>query len=265
MTENPKLVLITGASGGIGADLAELCVKEGYDVALVARNEVKLAEVKASLASVASQRLVFLIPTDLSKNGAAKHIVEEVQKLGRSVDVLINNAGVGTFGLFTETELTSTLSMINLNVNSLVDLTHRCLPEMVARGSGKILNVASTAAFQPGPLMAVYYATKAFVLSFSEALGNELDGTGVTVTALCPGPTKTGFQAAAKMERSKLLEGPHVMSSKDVAVAGFRAMIKGKSLIIPGATNKTLAQVVRFAPRRLVTRIVRKMQDSISH
>jgi len=151
--------------------------------------------------------------------------------------------------------------MIQLNVVALTELTKLLLPPMIARGAGRVLNVASTAAFQPGPLMAVYYATKAYVLSFSEAIAEELRGTGVTVTALCPGPTKTGFQAGAAMEDSKLVRGRDIMDSKTVARIGYAAMLEGKRVVIPGAMNKVLAQSVRFLPRATVARAVKRAQE----
>ena len=151
--------------------------------------------------------------------------------------------------------------MIQVNVLALTVLTRLLLPDMVARKTGRVLNVASTAAFQPGPLMAVYYATKAYVLSFSEALGNELEGTGVTVTCLCPGPTKTGFQGRAKMEESKLVKGKEMMDSRTVARAGLEALVRGQAVVIPGFMNKMLATSVRFLPRAAATRIVRNIQE----
>jgi short-subunit dehydrogenase len=175
--------------------------------------------------------------------------------------VLVNNAGFTVFGKFAENSLAEELNMMQLNMTALVVLSKLYLPGMIAAESGKIMNVASTAAFQPGPLMAIYYATKAFVLSFSEAIANELEGTGVTVTALCPGPTATGFQERAHMENSGLVKGKKIMDARAVAEAGFRAMMAGKTIEIPGVMNKLLAQSVRFSPRSMVTKIVRGMQE----
>ncbi len=155
--------------------------------------------------------------------------------------------------------------MIQVNIVALTHLTKLLLPRMVARKQGRVLNVASTAAFQPGPLMAVYYATKAYVLSFSEALANELFGSGVTVTALCPGPTKTGFQARAQMEESKLVRGKEIMTAETVARAGYAGLMKGKTVVIPGMSNKMLAQAMRFLPRNTVTRLVRSAQERAPH
>jgi short-subunit dehydrogenase len=193
-----KTALITGASGGIGLDLARLFAEGGYDVVLVARTESKLKELATELASKhgVSARAV---AADLADPAAPAQLMERLKAEGVQVDVLVNNAGYGGYGTFAETELDAELKMIQLNISALTALSKAVLPGMLARKSGRILNVASTAAFQPGPLMAVYYATKAYVLSFSEALANETKGTGVTVTCLCPGPTKTGFQQQAKM------------------------------------------------------------------
>ena len=167
------------------------------------------------------------------------------------------------FGKFAETSLADELGMMQLNMRTLVILTKLYLPAMIAAHGGRIMNVASTAAFQPGPLMALYYATKAFVLSFSEAIGNELKGTGVTVTALCPGPTATGFQERGKMENSGLVKGKKIMDARTVAEAGYRALMAGKTVEIPGLQNKLLAQSVRVSPRSVVTNIVRHMQDEV--
>ena len=176
--------------------------------------------------------------------------------------MLVNNAGFASYGLFNEIDLTSELQMMQVNVVCLTYLTKLFLKDMVKQGSGRILNLASTAAFQPGPLMAVYYATKAYVLSFSEAIANELEGTGVTVTALCPGPTESGFQQRAAMEDSKLVSGQKIMDAETVAKIGYRSLLEGKTVIIPGVKNKILAESVRFTPRKMVTKLVRSMQEN---
>jgi short-subunit dehydrogenase len=246
-------VLITGASSGIGLELARIFAREGHALVLVARSRQRLEEIGAEL----KPAQVRAIAKDLSVAGAAEEIHREVPQ----VDVLVNNAGFGVYGKFAETPLEDELGMMHLNMTALVILTKLYLPAMIAAGKGKIMNVASTAAFQPGPLMAIYYATKAFVLSFSEAIGNELEGTDVTVTALCPGPTATGFQDRGKMENSNLVKGKKIMDARAVAEAGYRAMMSGKPFVIPGVKNKLLAQSVRFSPRSMVTKIVRKMQE----
>ncbi len=245
--------LITGASGGIGLELARVFAEQGYALVLVARNRERLNELAAELKPTPVQ----VLGKDLALVGAAEGIHREVPR----VDVLVNNAGYGVYGRFAETPLEEELGMLQLNMTALVVLTKLYLPAMLAAKNGKILNVASTAAFQPGPLMALYYASKAFVLSFSEAIANELEGTGVTVTALCPGPTATGFQARTKLEKTRILKRMKVMDARTVAEAGYRGLMAGKPVVIPGLMNKVLAQSVRFSPRSLVTKIARKMQE----
>jgi hypothetical protein len=247
--------LITGASCGIGLELARIFAQNGHALILVARNQKRLEEIAAELKSVPIQ----IIAKDLSRIGAAEELFHEAPHC----DVLVNNAGFGVFGKFAETPLADELSMMQLNMRTLVILTKLYLEGMIASGSGRVLNVASTAAFQPGPLMAIYYATKAFVLSFSEAIANELKGTGVTVTALCPGPTATGFQERGKMENSGLVKGKKIMDARTVAEAGYRAVMAGKTLEIPGFQNKLLAQSVRVSPRAVVTNLVRHMQEEV--
>jgi short-subunit dehydrogenase len=245
--------LITGASGGIGLELARVFAENGYALVLIARSRDRLVEIAAELKPTPVQ----VLAKDLALVGAAEGVFREVPK----VDVLVNNAGYGVYGHFLGNPLDEELGMMQLNMTALVALTKLYLPGMVASKSGKILNVASTAAFQPGPLMAIYYATKAFVLSFSEAIGNELEGTGVTVTALCPGPTATGFQARTKLENSRLFKRMKVMDARTVAEAGYRALMAGKPVVIPGLTNKLMALSVRFSPRSIVTKIARRMQE----
>ncbi len=247
--------LITGASSGIGLELARILARERYDLVLVARNGQRLEEIAAELKPAKVQT----IQKDLTLAGATEDIHRAIAK----VDVLVNNAGYTVFGKFAETPLADELNMMQLNMTALVVLTKLYVPGMIAAGSGRILNVASTAAFQPGPLMAIYYATKAFVLSFSEAIGNELEGTGVTVTALCPGPTASGFQERGKMQDSRLVKGKKIMDARTVAEAGYKAMIAGKPVVIPGVKNKLLAQSIRFSPRSVVTKIVRNLQDEV--
>jgi hypothetical protein len=174
----------------------------------------------------------------------------------------VNNAGYTVFGEFSKTSLTDELQMIQVNIVALTHLTKLFLPEMLKKKSGRILNLGSTAAFQPGPLMAIYYASKSYVLFFSEALAEELRNTGVTVTALCPGPTETGFQKRGKMETSRLVAGKKIMDASTVAEIGYQALMKGKAVVIPGLKNKILAQSIRFSPRRLTPRLVKHLQKS---
>lgn len=247
--------LITGASSGIGLELARVFAREGFDLVLVARNRKRLEEIAKELKSVQ----IRVIAADLSRPEGSAEVFAAVPK----ADVLVNNAGYGLFGKFTETPLADELSMMQLNMATLVALTKLYLPGMVAAKSGKICNVASTAAFQPGPLMAIYYATKAFVLSFSEAIANELKGTGVTVTALCPGPTTSGFQEQAKMEDSGLVKGKKMMDARTVAEAGYKGLMAGKTIVIPGFMNSLMARSVGFVPRSMITDVVRKMQEKV--
>jgi hypothetical protein len=249
--------LITGASGGIGEALARALAAERHDLVLVARNADALRRLGDDLAAAHGVH-VETIATDLSVPGAATAVVAELA--GRHIDVLVNNAGFGDFGPFHESDPAKVTQMVNLNVTTLTDLTRALLPAMVAHRSGKVLNVASTAAFMPGPLMAVYYATKAYVLSFSEAIADELRGTGVTVTALCPGPVATGFQTGAEMGQSKLVKGKQLMTADECARLAVAGMHKGRTVVITGTMNKLQAMSPRFLPRRMVPGIVRRAQ-----
>src|SRR2546426_1505292 len=255
-----KTALITGASGGIGYELALLLARDGFDCILVARSRDKLDELAARLESEFRVKTL-VVARDLSKPSAVDEIYEEVSAASLNVDVLVNNAGFPVFGLFAQTDLQLELEMLQVNVVALTALTKLFLRGMVERRAGRILNLASTAAFEPGPLRAVYYAPKAYVLSFSEALANELSGTGVTVTALAPGATETGFSAHAGSEQSRLFRGA-TMDARTVAQAGYAAMLQGKPLVIPGLRNKLLAFGVRLAPRRVVTQIARRLQET---
>jgi short-subunit dehydrogenase len=252
--------LITGASGGIGADLAESFARHGHDLILVARTAEKLDEVGGRAA--ASHGIQFhAIVADLSEPAGARRVIEIVSERAMQVDVLVNNAGVGTVGPFATSDPDRQMRMIQLNVATPTFLTRQLLPGMIARRRGGVLNVASTAAFQPGPLMSVYYASKAYLLSFSEALANEVGGTGVTVTCLCPGPTHTGFVEAAEMQGSRLFNSFAVMRSRDVADAGYEGFATGKRLVVPGVMNKLVAQSARFSPRGLVLQITRRLNS----
>ena len=256
-----KTVLITGASAGIGLELARLFAADGYGLVLVARSRGRLEEVAAELKAAHSVE-ARVLAKDLSRPEAAEEVHGEVSAAGLRIDVLVNNAGVGAYGLFVETDWERDLEMLRLNVMALTALTKQFARDMAARHAGRILNVASTAAFQPGPMMAVYYATKAYVLSLSEAVNDELRGQGVTVTAFCPGPTRSGFQAAAGMERARMFR-LSVMDSASVARIGYRAVMAGKPVAIAGFLNRIVAFSVRFAPRRLVTRISRWVAEPV--
>jgi hypothetical protein len=258
-----RTALITGASGGIGLELTRIFAREGYDLGLVARSEGKLNELAAEMNSRHGTTATVIV-RDLSKQSEVDSLYDEVQRRGLTVDVLVNNAGFAVFGDFTTSDAAAEYEMMEINVVTLTRLTKKFLPGMKARGWGRVLNLASTAAFAPGPLMAVYYATKAYVLSFSEAIARELDGTGVTVTALCPGPTKTGFQARAAMQDSKLVQGG-LMDVTNVAEQGYRALMNGTTVYVPGFMNKLQALAPRFLPRTMVARMVMNMQRRVGH
>lgn len=251
--------LITGASNGIGLELAYINAEKGNNLVLVARNWKKLQEIKADI-ELKYESSVSIISKDLSVKDAALEIYNEVKLLQVKVDYLINNAGFGDFGFFAETHWEKEQEMINLNITALTQMTKLFLKDMISRRHGKILNLASTASFQPGPKMAVYFATKAYVLSFSEAIANEVEEYGVTVTALCPGPTTSGFQLAAAMDDAKLFKDKKLPTAKEVAQYGYDAMIKGKTVAIHGFMNTVLATSVRFLPRNLIVKIIRKLQ-----
>ncbi|HEU4559916.1 MAG TPA: SDR family oxidoreductase [Longimicrobium sp.] len=252
--------VITGASGGIGEELAKLFAADGYDLVLVARSREGLDRVGEALSAKHGVRSLSL-PADLADPAAPEAVHRAVRDTGWTVSALVNNAGFGLHGAFVGTDghpandLRRELDMIQVNVTALTHLTKLFAPEMVERKHGRILQVASTAAFQPGPYMAVYYASKAYVLSFGEALSMELKGTGVTVTTLCPGPTHTEFQKQARMEGSRLFRSPAVMDAAIVARIGYRAMLRGKPVVVSGALNRLMAGGTRFIPRRLAGKI----------
>ncbi|HAP34994.1 MAG TPA: short-chain dehydrogenase [Bacteroidetes bacterium] len=257
-----RTALITGASGGIGYELAELFAKDGYNLVLVARSTDTLKAIAEDFQSK-YHIVAHIVPMNLSSADSPNELFHYLERNNITVDFLVNNAGFGMLGKFNEIELQDELDMIQLNITALTHLTKLFLKGMVARKFGRIMNVASTASFQPGPLMAVYYASKSYVLFLSEALAIELKGTGVTVSALCPGPTNTGFQSRAQMEKTKLFsDSGLVMNAKKVAAIGYKGMLKGKTVIIPGLANKILAQSIRFSPRKLSAEIVRFLQES---
>jgi short-subunit dehydrogenase len=251
-----KTAVITGASSGIGFALARVFARHEYDLVLVARNAENLHRAKAKIESEYGI-MGHVITADLTKPYAPADIFRNTESAGMQIDVLVNNAGFAEYGPFHEVDLERELDMISLNITSLTELTHLFLQPMIRRRAGKILNVSSTGAFQPGPLMAVYYASKSYVLSFSEAIRSEVIRLGVDVTALCPGPTKTEFfEKQPKLLDSRLLSGG-AMSAQDVAEIGFDGLIRGKAVVIPGVRNKVLAWSTRFGPRSLVVKISR--------
>jgi short-subunit dehydrogenase len=257
-----KTALITGASTGIGFEFTKLLAADGYNLVLIARDEQKLREIAASLPTK-FKISVKIYPKDLSVTSASEDLVRQIREEVGTIEILVNNAGFGLSGAFVETALAQELEMIQLNVVSLVIFTKLLAREMAQRKRGKILNVASTAAFQPGPWMAIYYATKAFVLSFSEALAEELKESGVTVTALCPGPTATQFSKRAELEKSRLFKGAivPVLDAMTVAKIGYEGLIKGQRVVIPGLINKIGVFSVRLTPRKLVAQIARQLNQ----
>ena len=262
-TERPgagQTALVTGASYGIGVDLAECFARDGYDLVLSARSAAPLSEVAERLAKAHGVRAVPLA-TDLGVFGGGQALVTAIQAKGLSVDVLVNNAGYGHAGALTASDLATQLGMLDLNVRALVELTHLLWDGMLARKRGGVLNVASTAAFQPGPLMAVYYASKAFVLSFSEALWEEARGTGLKVSCLCPGPTVSRFRERAGTGQTRLATASAPMPSMPVAEQGYRGWQENRRVVITGARNRVLAGLVPLMPRRVVLRMVRHLQS----
>lgn len=254
-----KTALITGASSGIGYELASLFARDQYQLVLVARSRDKLVKLAADLKKEFGTNSL-IIAVDLSQSAGADLAVDQTTKSGMQIDALVNNAGFGQYGMFALSDPREMTQQIQLNITSLTQLTRSYLPGMLERSYGRILNVASTAAYQPGPLMAVYYATKAYVLNFSEAIANELQGSGVTATCLCPGPTTTEFHKRAEMEDTRLLRFGR-MDAAAVAVIGYHGMNAGKRVVIAGLQNRLMAQAVRLAPRKLVTSIVRTIQE----
>ncbi|MGA9801453.1 MAG: SDR family oxidoreductase [Terriglobales bacterium] len=254
--------LITGASGGIGYELAKLFAKDHHNLVLVARNGPRLEQIADEL-----QRqfgiTVTTVALDLTEPATPRSLFAQLQSDGIAVDILVNNAGYGKFGEFADISVEDSLGQIQLNITALTELTALFLRPMLERGSGKIMNVASTAGFQPGPLMAVYYATKAYVISFSEALANELAGKGIIVSCLCPGATETDFAARAGNDKTRLFKSLRPMDAKTVARAGYRGLLKGKTLVIPGFRNWLVAESVRFSPRKLATAVSRWVSESV--
>lgn len=246
MPRTNKTALVTGASAGLGAELARLFAADGHDVVLVARRRDKLEALGAELEANHGVRTVAL-PDDLGDREAPARIFREVEKRSIAVEFLVNNAGFGSNGAFADLELGRELEMVQVNVVALLHLTRLLLPGMMARRSGRILNLGSTAGFLPGPFMADYYASKAFVNSFSQALWYELRGTGVTVTVSCPGATATEFAQVAGNDKSRLFASG-TMGATEVATHAYRAMMRGKRMAIPGLKNKLLLQSLRLSP-----------------
>jgi hypothetical protein len=260
----PQTALITGASVGIGYELAKQFARGGYNVLLVARNHDRLAAVCEEIKGMGVQ--ADWVARDLSQPDGAIGVYADTLERKIEVDVVVNNAGFGALGRFDEIDLQRQIDMVQVNIATLMELTHRFLPGMVQRGQGGVLNVASTAAYQAGPLMAVYYASKAFVLSFTEAIAEELKGTGLKVSALCPGPTSSEFRSRAKLDapdapvtQSKLIP---TMTAEAVAAAGYRGWRRGKRIVVPGLMNKLGVQGTRLGTRRFATKIAGKINKA---
>jgi short-subunit dehydrogenase len=255
-----QTALVTGASGGIGLDLAECFARDGYDLVLAARSEGLLKQEADRLAANYGVKAA-PIAIDLGVHGAGHRLADEIRARGLAIDVLVNNAGYGIAGAFDGSNEADQLGMIDLNVRALVELTHAFWPRMLASRRGGVLNVASTAAFQPGPLMAVYYASKAFVLSFSEALWREAKGTGVHVSCLCPGPTASRFRERAGTGKTRLATLGTPVSSMSVAEAGYAAFQANQRVLITGARNRFMARLVPYLPRRTILDIAHRIQS----
>lgn len=253
-----KITLITGASSGIGAELARIFAQNNHDLALVARTTARLDQLADEIAATGRPRPLVLT-CDLARPNAADAVLASLASAGTTVEILVNNAGFGFSGEAAVLDRSAQIASIDVNVRALTDFTLACLPQLLA-ARGKILNVASTAAFLPGPGLAVYYATKAFVLSFSEAMTQELRGKGVQVTALCPGPTQTEFQTRAHFDPNMLLSKMSMMSARSVAQIGYDALMAGRRVVIAGMGNRVLAFATRFSPRAILLPIIAWMQ-----
>lgn len=253
-----KTALVTGAASGIGLELSLLLAVDSYNLILVDIDMSKLLEAKTIILRTCKRKIKCIVK-DLSNTNSAIEVFSEIQVY--AIDVLINNAGFGVFGRFSCTDWLRESQMLNLHVVTTTHLTKLVLPQMLRRNSGMILNVASLAAFQPGPLMALYYASKAYVLSFSEAIANELSGTGVSITVLCPGQTKTAFQKTVSKTSMNTTNDFYGACPKKVAKYGYDAMLKGKTVVIPGRLNKIVSVLPRFISRNFATAMVRKIQE----
>ncbi|TAD86442.1 MAG: SDR family oxidoreductase [Bacteroidetes bacterium] len=254
-----ETALITGASSGIGLELAKIFAANGINVVLVARSQPQLQQLAQQLQAEHGIE-AHVLAYDLSQYSHAKTIFDWCRTAGISINYLVNNAGFGHWSVFAESQWPKQEQMINLNITTLTYLTHLFLPAMVAQKRGKIMNVASTAAFQPGPIMSVYFATKAYVLHFTEAIAHELAGTGVTATALCPGATESDFQNKAAMQESRLFKGKKLPTSAAVAAYGYKTMQQGKVVAVHGFMNWLMAASVGLAPRSLVVKMVAYLQ-----
>lgn len=255
-----QTALITGSSSGIGYEFAHMFAQNNYDLVLVARTKKKLLEIKDELAKKYNVSVAVIVQ-DLSTPAAPYDVVRQLQRKSIVINVLVNNAGFSAYGEFTQADSAITHDIIQVNIASLTHLTRLLLPSMQEAGSGKILNVGSTGSFGPCPMQAVYCATKAYVLSFSEALSEELIGSGITVTAVCPGATKTEFANRAQAHNTKLFRG-NIMTARRVAEIGYKACMQGKRVVITGFKNNLLVFASRFTPRAVVTKIAKKLMQT---
>jgi uncharacterized protein len=258
-----RTALITGASSGFGVEFAKLFAHDGFDVVLVARTEPPMQQLAEELRT-SHAITATVIAKDLSPNGAPDELIADLAARGIQVDALVNNAGFAQYGPFVEADRDELDQMMSVNVVALTQLTHALLPGMVERGWGRIVNLGSIGSFTAAPMTGAYAATKAYVLSLSLALTEELHGTGVTVTALCPGPTETGFQARAEMADSKLIAGRTLDSAESVARAGYAAMKKGRPYLVTGTTSKVFAFGSRFLPRTMSAKIAGRSQQKVA-
>jgi short-subunit dehydrogenase len=264
MIKGRNTVLITGASSGIGFELSKIFAKNGYHLVLVSQNESNLKRAASDIRKQYSDAQITIIPKDLSLPSSPEEIFESLTQKSIEVDILINSAGIQVYGPFNETNLEDDLRLISLNMLALTKLTKLFLKGMVERGYGKILNLGSTGSFQPCPLNAIYCAGKAYVLHFSEGIAEELKGTGVTVTTLCPGATRTDFARRAKIEDIRLFKD-YIMDAEKVAEIGYKALMKGKPVVVAGMLNKIMTSSVRFSPRGLVTKIGNYIMQRQNH
>lgn len=256
-----KTALVTGATNGIGFEFTKILAKNKYDLILIARTKSKLEEIKDYLFLTYGVQ-VYVIACDLSKPGACGYVYEQIRKNNLEINILINNAGIGDWGNFVESNLEKQGQMLQLNIVALTNLARLFLPGMIKRRQGRILNVASTAAFQPGPLMSVYFASKAYVLSLSSAISQELKGTGVSITCLCPGPTATNFQISAFPKDIRLTHVQKLSDPKEVAQYGYKVMLRGRRVAIHGFLNRLMALNMRFIPKCITLPLVHFMQTT---
>jgi len=255
MIKKNETVLITGASEGIGLEFTKIFAENGYDLILISRNSEKLNNLKSEI-NLKFDSHITIFSKDLSNINVLSELNSCLSRDETQIDILINNAGSGVFGEFSQTDFKKELDMINVNITALTYLTKIVLRKMLKSKKGKILNVASTAAFKPGPMMAVYYATKSYVMSFSKAIAVETRDTGIDISVLCPGPTKTDFLAKASENKIHTVKFNKSAAAHDVALYGYNAIMKNKAVAIPGITNKLLVFISKFIPEKIISIII---------